>query len=238
MAAKKKLTPQQQRDRRAKMMLGVLGVVLLAVLGFQLPSLLKGSGSSAPPPAPAATGTPGAAPSSAPSQLASFSRFAPKDPFKPGVNLAAIGSTSAGSTTPSAPAPAPPPKPAPKPKPTTGSQLTISVAQQPAPVVPTVPAALLLVDGKKHVLPLDQGFPTRRPFFKVVALSDRAVWVELVGGTLANGQQTVKLDRGRRVTLLDATAGLRVVLVMVKPTTAPKAALVAPARPATTTSGG
>jgi len=208
-----KLTPQQQRDRRAKIMLGVLGVLLVGVLALQIPKLLH-SGGSAPAAAPPTTSTPASAATltsaPAPAQLQRFSRFAPKDPFRS--QVATATSATSTSTIPAAP------KPKPKPQP----PLTISVTQQPGPVVPRVPAALLLVDGKKRVVPLDGLFPAKHPVFRVVALSEKALWIQLIGGSLANGQRTVKLDRARRVTLENTTVGPKIALVLVKPTTAPK----------------
>lgn len=208
-----KLTQQQQRDRRAKIMLGVLGVLLVGVLALQLPKILHSGGSTPAAPPPVATTAAAAALASAPApaQLQRFSRFAPKDPFRSQV---ATTSTTSTSTSPAAPVVKPKPKPQPP--------LTISVTQQPAPVVPRVPAALLRIDGKKHVVPLDGLFPAKHPVFRVVALSEKALWIQLIGGSLANGQRTVKLDLGRRVTLENTTAGPKIALVLVKPTTAPK----------------
>ncbi len=223
-----KVTPQQKRERRSKMMLAGLGVVLLGVVALQLPKILKsGGGTPAAAPIVSASTTPTDALASAPAsaQLTKFSRFAPKDPFKAKVVAPNVGQGNA-TTTPATPKPPAKPKTPP---------LTISVNQQPLPALPTVPAALLLVNGKKHVVALDAGYPKARPFFKVVALSDKSIWVQLIGGTFANGQQTLKLDRGRKVTLLDTTAGVRIVLTMVKPTTAPKPA--ATTTPTTTTKG-
>jgi hypothetical protein len=109
--------------------------------------------------------------------------------------------------------------------------------QQLPPAGPRVPAALLLINGKKHVVPLDGMYPAVHPLFKVVALSGHALWIQLVGGSLANGSQTVKLDLGRRVTLENTTVGLNMVLKLIKPTTAPKpiAPPVAAPPPPTTT---
>ena len=212
--AAKKLTPQQQRDRRAKIMLALLGVVFLAVLAIQVPKFLPHGGSAAPPP-PAATTTPAtstaltsAAPAS--SQLTRFTRFAQKDPFKAGVKDAATGvSSSAGTaaTTPKQPQQSP---------------LKINVTQSPPPPsVPTVPAALLKVNGKRTVLVLGAAFPKKSPMFRVVALSQKAIWIQLVAGSLSNGKQTLKIDLGRKVTLQNVTAKTSFILSMVKPTTAP-----------------
>jgi hypothetical protein len=226
--AAKKLTPQQQRDRRSKIMLAVLGVVFIGVLAIQLPKLMKHGGAATPPPAPAAT-TPApttalASAGPASSQLTHFTRFAPKDPFKPGVKATASGSSSAGgATTSTSTTPQQPKQPAPPKQDKRSKQrpLTINVTQSPPPTVPTVPAALLKVNGKKTVLALGAAFPKKTPIFRVVALSQKAIWIELVAGSFPNGQQTLKLDLGRKITLKNVTADTKFVLSMVKPTTAP-----------------
>lgn len=231
-----KLTPQQQRDRRSKIMLGVVGVVFLGVMGLQLPKLLHPGGGTPPLPAASPTAVAGAADpaalasAAAPAsgQLVRFSRFAPKDPFHALVSSGVTGATGAASsaTPTTATKPAPAPKPSiPAKKTTTTPSVTFSVtptATTPAkPTGPLVPAALLLVDGKKQVLALTTAFPRRHPLFRVVAVGQNAVWIRLIGGTLSNGAQTLKLVRGRKVTLVNTTAGTRFVLALVKPTTAP-----------------
>jgi hypothetical protein len=241
--AASKLTAQQQRDRRAKIVLAVLGVVLLGVLGLQLPKILKSGGSSSatPPPETSTTSatTPGGSFTASASgtvngQLASFSRFAKKDPFRPLVK-AAVSQGSATSTTsaPAASQPAPAATPNPKPDKPQAPPLTLTVKSQPVPTGPLVPAALLTFDGKKHVVAMGATFPAKHPLFKLVAISDKAVWLRLVGGSLSNGSQTLKLLRGHPVTLVNATAGTRFVLALIKPTaTKPPVASTTPAAPA------
>lgn len=208
--AAKKLSPAQQRDRRAKIMLAVLGVVLVIVVGVQLPKLLGGSNNSAsstPPPTAAPTTSPTAALTSAPAptQLQHFTRFAAKDPFKAGYTPPTTTPTATTPTTP---------KQGKKP-------LTINVTQAPPPAALTVPAAQLMVNGKKRVVALGSTFPQKSPMFRIVAMSQSSIWVELVAGSFPNGQQTLKIDRGRKVTLDNVTANLKFVLTLVKPTTAP-----------------
>ena len=207
--AAKKLTPAQQRDRRAKIMLAVLGVVLVIVLGVQLPKFLGGSKNAAGTTPPAATTPTATTPSptsaslaSAPTQLQHFTRFAAKDPFK-------VGYTPPAATTPTSTTPKQTKKP-----------LTINITQS-APSIATVPAALMMVNGKKHVVALGAVFPKKSPMFRIVALSQKSIWIELVAGSFPNGKQTLKIDRGSKVTLDNVTADLKFVLSLVKPTTAP-----------------
>jgi hypothetical protein len=91
---------------------------------------------------------------------------------------------------------------------------------------------MMMVNGKKRVLALDTGFPVKHPLFRIVSLSKDAVWIGLVGGTFSNGSHTLKIQRGRKVTLLNTTAGQRYVITLVKPTTAPAPAIVVKAKPA------
>lgn len=221
--AAKKLTAQQQRDRRAKIMLAILGVVFVGVLGIQLPKLLHhGAGAAPPPPTTTTPAAPAALASATPatSQLTRFTHFAPKDPFKPGVKqVSATGITSTStSTTPQQTKQPKQPKQPTKPK---QLPLKIDVTQSPPVSFPTVPAVLLRVNGKKTILALGATFPKRVPIFRIVALSQKAIWIELVAGSLPNGKQTLKIDAGRKVTLDNITANTRFVLSLVKPTTAP-----------------
>jgi hypothetical protein len=238
MATKKKLTPQQQRDRRAKMMLGVLGVAFVGIMALQLPKILKGSGGGTPAAAPASTvaaGAVGLAAASTPNQLTSFSHFPHKDPFHPGVKLAAAAGATAtpgAVTTGVKPARAPKTKPAP--------QVKFSVQpQSTTPSGPLVPAVLLRVNGKKEVLPIGAVFPAKAPVFKLTAISADAIWLKLIGGSFANGNQTLKVMRGHPVKLVNDTVGMHFALVLIKLTTAPPPPpplpAPAPATPAATT---
>lgn len=246
MAAKKKLTPAQKRDRRSKMMLGVLGVVLLLVLALQLPKLMKSGSGNATSAAPAATVT-GAQSAligraAAPSQLASFSRFPAKDPF---AALVKLPSGSVGSTTPAATNPAPKIKAPPK-APPVAFKIEPQKTQSPAPSGPMVPAAVLKIDGKRKVIPLGTMFPANAPVVRLVAVGAKEIWLELVGGSFANGETSLKVMKGHPVTLVNTTQGTRFTLALVKPTTAPKPAVTVTtttaatttAAVATTTSGG
>jgi hypothetical protein len=53
------------------------------------------------------------------------------------------------------------------------------------------------------------------------------MWISLVGGTFGNGQQTLKIERGHPVKLVDTTANLDFVIQLVKMTMVPKPAPVA-----------
>jgi hypothetical protein len=266
--AAKTLTRQQQRDRRAKLMLGVLGVVLLAVVGLQLPKLLgahKGAavapatpttaGNAAPSPTPVPTGSSSvslasvvAAPRTS-AQLTEFSRFARKDPFKALVVATTVAAT--GASAPAGPAPASagrtpparsrqpqrtapsaPPRVAPRAT-TPAPAVTFSTRTPTTPAQPTGPmvlAAVLRLNGVRKVIPAGVAFPTAKPVFKLVGVAQKAMWIMLVGGTFANGQQTLKIELGHPAKLVNENANLDYVIQLVRMTTVPK-----PAAPPTAT---
>lgn len=99
------------KSKRDKLVLAVLGVVLLAVLAFELPKLMGGgSSSSAPAPeptpgfgapaapaAPAGTGVPSAA--VVQRELSAIAKLPAKDPFQPQLGDQTSGSTAAPAPT-------------------------------------------------------------------------------------------------------------------------------------------
>jgi hypothetical protein len=256
----KKLTPQQQRDRRAKKMLAVLGVVLLIAMAIELPGLLGGKKSAAPPSTATSTTTTSstgaaAAPASLASlqvvatpqggKLVSFGHFSTKDPFHALVDPSGSasgssssgsggGGTTTGSTAPPATAPA---------STTTTPSVTFAVAPTTTTAAPTGPMVLGVVmrlNGKRKVIAPGVPFPAANPVFKLVAVGRKAMWISLVGGTFGNGQQTLKIERGHPVKLVDTTANLDFVIQLVKMAMVPKPAPVVAVTTTTssTTTGG
>jgi hypothetical protein len=241
---KKARTPAEVRDRRGKIVAAVLGVVFLGVAAIQGPKLmkqLKGGGSSSAP-TPVAVAAPSSAPgvsaavamTASTGHLTRFTLFAAKDPFKALVTAgAAQGATAttsklAGTTTTGQAA---------------GTTASATFTQTPARTRRTVPAALILLNGKRHVVALGFAFPARAPLFRLVSLGVKLVRVGLVGGTFANGRSTLPLRQGEKVTLANSTTGAHYVLRLVRltatpaplPTTKTGASPTTPAGTATTT---
>jgi hypothetical protein len=82
-ARSRQVVDRRAKDRRQMVMVGVLGVVLLALLAFQLPKLLKSSGSSSSSaPAPVVPATPTPAPASSPAASSAALRAAMKQPAR------------------------------------------------------------------------------------------------------------------------------------------------------------
>jgi hypothetical protein len=224
-----------RRDKRAKVMLGVFGLVFLAVLGFEVPHFLK-HGSS--PTAAAGTGTtavsttdaggsdaapgatPGAiqtAPQAQSSQLVRFSEFSTKDPFRSQVSSDA-GSSSGGSATggTSAPAAAPAAK---APASTTPKTLTVrtSTVKHSRPTM-LVPAALLQFDGTSTVVAVGSTFPAKKPVFRLEAVGHNAMWVSLLHGTFAGGVKQLLVKPGHPTKVADSSGKTTYVLELVRVT--------------------
>jgi hypothetical protein len=232
-----------RRDRRAKVMLGIFGLVFLAVLGFEVPHLLKhSSGTTAATgtgtTAVSTTGAAGvaAAPGVTTSQLQTatqpqsgqlvrFTEFSVKDPFHPQVNANAgsssgsssSGGSSAGGTSAAA-HPASKPAAATPPA-TTPKTLTVQTHRS-APRYPTalVPAAVLRLDGTRNVVLVGASFPAKKPVFRLAAVGRNVMWISLVHGTFAGGQPLLQLKPGHPTKLVNTKGKTTYVLTFVRVT--------------------
>ena len=221
------------KAKRQKIVAGVLGLVLVGVLVFQAPTILGmfGGGSSStasepaatPPPAAPAPATPGApaaatpalppggtaalvdsdpTPQPADGQLVTFDRFESKDPF-----VQQVGDEPAGQTA----APAPPANtatPANEPKSAAPAPKAPPATTQAAPKT-----ARMSVNGGTRSVAVKDNFPEDDPIFTLVSLQDGVAKVSIVGGSYANGSQTISLKKGGKpVTLMNTADGTTFVL--------------------------
>lgn len=215
-------TPEARaaKERKQKIFVAVGGVVLLALLAFQLPKLLGGSESAAATPAGETTTvggetTPGAPAPTAipvalvdtdrplalgPGQLRSFSVFTRKDPF---IQQVVQPEPVPVNTTPSKPA---------KPKVKTPSKNFNAQKKAAAPVT------VVSVNGVRQALEPGTAFPTADPVFVLVSEQPKAntVVVGVRGGKYANGSRTTKLEVGKPLELVNKTTGTRYRIVLVK----------------------
>jgi hypothetical protein len=235
----KKIDPQA-KAKRQKIIAGALGAVLLAVLAFQLPRTLKmlhQSSASASPAetAPAATGTtgatgavgaaatatgassssegdglndPGVLPAPQSGQLLGFSRFRSKDPFTQQINLQCAsdsgGCGSSGTVTPTKPS-GKPTNPVTKPA---GTRSTGVFAAKPT-------SAGISVNGTTDSVAVGAQFPSSSPTFVLVSLTKSSAKIGIAGGSLEGNKQTVTLEKGVPLTLLNTADGTRYVLRLV-----------------------
>jgi hypothetical protein len=214
------------KAKRQKIIAAVLGVLLLGVLAYEVPSLMK-TMNKKPPATPAAVATPApAAPAAAApaagtpvsaavtgsgtltdsdpaplagaGQLLSFDRFATKDPFVQQAGLPTAASTPAAGHAPASVAnPPPPPPPA---------------AKQPSA---SRTSARISVNGTAEDVNVKATFPAADPVFVLVSLRNTSAKVGIAGGSLSTGTSTVTLLMGKKVTLMNTADGTRYDLLLV-----------------------
>jgi len=216
------MTPDARaaRERKQKIFVLVGGLVLAAMLAFQLPKLLGGSSSSeatttAPAsvvggPITAATTTANAASAAAGStvasvsssavastpKLSSFSIFQRKDPFVQQVETAdgleppATGAAKDGKEGAKGDTP-------------TGTFTTGAKG--------AAAATIVTVNGARQVLEPGMKFPAGDPLFVLVAEKQgaKSVVVGIVGGAYSGGAKTTTLKVGKPLTLVNTTTGAR-----------------------------
>jgi hypothetical protein len=219
---------REAKDRRAKRLAIGGAVLLVAVLAFEMPKVLKGHGgsSSSTPPAATTTTTPGysattpvasvspavfpatsaklttsdVAPRRSKSELYSFSHFAGKDPFVQQVSASDITSSPSGTSGSSG-----------------GSSSGTCCSSGAAPSAQTTAARMLAqtgavtlqVNGKTQTVRVGQSFPSSNPLFKLVSVSHGLVRIGIASGSYQSGAQTVSLISGRTLTLVDTADGVR-----------------------------
>jgi hypothetical protein len=183
---------------------------------------LSGAGAS---PAPATSGSgslvSGPAPVVQEGQLASFSRFASKDPFAQQLSDAKDDSPSAGGSGGSGSLPKGGGEP-----PVTGKE-------------PTPGSAVISVNGTLYTVPVGTDFPQASPtdssivpLFHLISTTAHTAKISIVGGSYSSGAPSVTLRENKPVTLMNTADGTRYKLIL-KPV---GTSVAAPTAPTTTTS--
>ena len=100
---------------------------------------------------------------------------------------------------------------------------------------PTAPAsAVLSVNGVDESVNANSDFPAATPLFHLVSLTATSARVSIAGGSLASGAPTVTLHLGKAVTLMNTADGTRYKLLLVSTSAGAAAAPASPAPAATT----
>jgi hypothetical protein len=253
-------TAAQLREKRSRTLVIAFSVVFLIVMVIQGPKLLKSlsGGSAAPvggtvagalpagvnpstPTAAAATGASTAA-VVADGQLSNLSRFAIKDPFHALVNVPtpAAPPGAAAAATAGNPGAQNPAKASPAAAAAAAVLPTVTFTATKTPPVPPN-AAVVKTNGNRQVIFVGDDFPKTTPLFKLVALGKKNIRIGVLGGSFTSGAPTIKLPKGKRLTLANKADGSRYVLQLLRLTNAtrppPKAggSSSTAADPATTT---
>jgi hypothetical protein len=204
------------RERKQKIFLVVGGILLLALLAFQLPRLLGGSSSPAAAPAEETTiasDPTGTVPprvtnialvdtdrrlGATPGKLTSFSVFAAKDPFVQQVEAESpLGEAGAGGAAKHETAK------------TTSKGFTVGS--------PAAAVTIISVNGARQALEPGAAFPASDPVFVLVAEKPdtKSAVIGVAGGAYASGASTTKLKVGKPLTLVNTTTGARYRVVLV-----------------------
>jgi len=228
-----KPNPRAARERKQKIFVAVGGLMLLALLAFQLPKILGGSSTEAAATTEttlageATTPVPDAQSGGVPTalvdtryhlaagrgQLRSFSMFDRKDPFVQQLQTpdAAPGGEGNGGDGDAGggggDADKPPPS-ADKPPPTED----FSTDDPAAPAV-----TVISINGTRQALVAGAVFPAADPVFVLIAENPKAktVVVGIAGGSYANGAGGTKLRVGKPLILVNTSTGARYRLVLV-----------------------
>jgi hypothetical protein len=238
MAGKKKQLDAKAKAKRQKVIAGGLCLVLVGVLAFQLPRMMKlahhgsSSSSAATTSTTATAAASGAAAAAAGAsslaslahvgvkfsaedgQLTSFNRFAAKDPFAQQMTASTTQSSSApsGASLPSPPVTTPAPKPGLIPAPSTS---TPSAGSSGGSSSSTPTSAVILVNGQsENVSGPSYNFPASDPIFHA-RIEKRDVDVTIVGGSFASGAPALTLKLHKPVTLVNTATGIRYRLELV-----------------------
>jgi hypothetical protein len=233
----KKIDPLKAKQKRQKIIAGVLGVALVGLMAFQLPKVMKQLNAK-PPVSTAPTSTTATPPSGTPSlaaptlggsnqtspatagsggslasgdvppqaqagQLASFSRFASKDPFAQQLstgNGTSSGSSPSGGSSSSSPSPSP----------------SSGGLQAPAPgsAVISVNGTLMSVTVGTDFPQATTSDPSAQPLFHLISLTAHSARISIVGGSYSNGAGAVTLRENHPLTLMNTADGTRYKLVL------------------------
>jgi hypothetical protein len=240
-------------DRRKKLILAGLLVLLAVLVAIQLPKLLKGSDSApstaSPPVATPATGaatttgvatTTGgqpiasAATSTAAKRVRAIERMKPSDPFVPAIRERApesghssaprhAAAPSSGSTS------AQPTSPTVLPADSTPTSPAAGGTGVVTPAEPT--AAVIWTNGKRQVVGSAQTFDVGDATFKLVAVNRRSMRLQAADGSFTGGQRTITIRKGRSLILENKATGVRYTLRFAGATTQAATAPTGPMQP-------
>jgi hypothetical protein len=134
-------------------------------------------------------------------QLASFSRFASKDPFNQQLSddksSSPSSSSSGGAGSGSA-----------------GSGGTSGPPQSPSGSKPQPGSAVISVNGTLYTIATASDFPQANPLFHLVSVTAHSAKISIAGGSYSSGAPTVTLKENKPVTLVNTADGTRYTLIL------------------------
>jgi hypothetical protein len=134
-------------------------------------------------------------------QLASFSRFASKDPFNQ--QLSDDKGSSPSSSSPGGAGSG-----------SAGSGGTSSPPQLPSGSKPQPGSAVISVNGTLYTVATASDFPQANPLFHLVSVTAHSAKISIAGGSYSSGAPTVTLNQNKPVTLVNTADGTRYTLIL------------------------
>lgn len=227
------------KEKKQKIIAAVGGVLLLALLAYQVPKVMShgkrtpvpqsGAPSATSTSTPSATAGATAAPTgtaelaASNTKLASFTLFSSKDPFVPRVSDKVPSSSTPSTSTPAA---ATPPATSGSTSTPAGSGPMFGTVDGPATATPSptsgtkappaskLPGAVLKLNGTKIRVQLGEAFPKNQPIFRLAGIKKGSVKIALVKGGLADGTSAVTLAKGHPLTLVNTADNKRWTIVL------------------------
>jgi hypothetical protein len=215
------------KEKRQLILLGCLALVLVAVLAWEAPKLLHGSGSSSEPVATSAIATPavptapavGATAGAAAASTAAASRTRAwiahqrsRDPFAPlaGAQPAPAAAAATPAATPAASAV--PTVTVASPSSTTAVAVNNGQPTPAAPVKVKPSIAVVYANGKKHDVGLGQYFKVSDLWFRLTGVDATTMKIALVHAAFSGGRAAITVHRDHPVKLVNNATGVEYTL--------------------------
>jgi hypothetical protein len=152
-------------------------------------------------------------------QLVSFERFASKDPFAQQVTIPTESVDASGGPVDLGTLPAAGGAAAGEGPTGSGEENGFTTGTDPGGTTTAAPpasATTISVNGEPEAVAAGADFPALDPIFSLVTLgkNGKSVEIGIAGGALATGKDTVKLELGEPVTLMNTADGTRYTLVL------------------------
>jgi hypothetical protein len=238
----KKVDPLKAKQKKQKIIAAVGAVILVAVLAYEVPSVMKHFNQK-PPPGSVVGTTPVAQPPSGTPSLAAPTLAGSGQTTTSSTSAASAGGVSSGdgappaqdgqlasfsrfvskdpfaqqiqtNTTPASSGGASSPTSTARGSSSTGTSGSSS-GTAPAPG-----SAVLSVNGTLMSVTVGSDFPSTQPLFHLVSLTAHSARISIVGGSYANGVATVTLYENKPLTLMNTADGTRYRIVL-KPSGTP-----------------
>jgi hypothetical protein len=187
--------------------------------GSLTPPTLSGSASASTPASSSGLVNSDPAPSATDGQLTKLDQFVAKDPFNQQLAVTGSSDSSGGSTVTGSDASGGSTDKTPT---TPDGSAVPPTDTTPGPPAPTPPVAdptiaTISVNGALQDVQAGGTFPkaAAQPFFQLVSLGSSSVKIGIAGGSLAGGDATVTLAKGKKLTLMNTADGTKYVLQLV-----------------------